>query len=88
MSSSKADSLAIAPAYGIVRDPQVFYNALVPRQKTSVAPRALVPLVDTVLMIKGKCQRWLHSTTSQEATEKVHVDKESIHATFRQFGEL
>jgi hypothetical protein len=75
-----------AASHGIARDYATFYNALVPRQKTAVAPRAVVPIVDTVLLAKGKPQRWLHSTQSGEATEKVHADKESIHASFRQAG--
>lgn len=74
----------VSDSYGLVRDYSTFFNALVPRQKTAVAPRAVVPLVDTVLLLKGKPQRWLYSTQSGEATEKVHADKESVHAAFRQ----
>jgi hypothetical protein len=75
-------------AYGPERDYATFYAALIPKQKTAVVPKAVVPLVDTVLMAKGKPIRWLHSLASNEATEKVHVDKESIHASFRQQGTL
>ena len=78
--------IAFSAAYGTLRDYSHFFNALVPRQKTSIAPRVIVPLVDTVLLLKGKPQRWLHSSASNEATEKLHVDKESIHSTFRQSG--
>lgn len=74
------------PPYGTVRDATTFYSALVPKQKTAVLPKVSVPLVDTVIVVKGKPIRWLHSTASGEATEKLHVDKESIHATFRTAG--
>lgn len=80
------NNMTTTASYGVVRDHLAFYNALVPKQKTSVAPRAVVPLCDTVLLLKGKPQRWLCSDAKQEATEKMHVDKESIHATFRQYG--
>jgi CheY-like chemotaxis protein len=84
--ANKGSGSGVSASYGIVRDYATFFSALVPRQKTAVAPRAVVPLVDTVLLLKGKPQRWLHSTQSGEATEKVHADKESIHAAFRQSG--
>jgi hypothetical protein len=85
-SNNNNGSVPFSAAYGTVRDYSSFFNALVPRQKTSIAPRVIVPLIDTVLLLKGKPQRWLHSSASNEATEKLHVDKESIHSAFRQSG--
>lgn len=85
-SSNNTSNTVFSAAYGTLRDYSSFFNALVPRQKTSIAPRVIVPLIDTVLLLKGKPQRWLHSSASNEATEKLHVDKESIHSAFRQSG--
>ncbi len=85
--SGKAPPFSIA--YGVARDYAAFFSALVPRQKTAVAPRAVVPLCDTVLLVKGKPQRWLYSVASTgEATEKLTVDKDAVLTAFKQQGGL
>jgi hypothetical protein len=59
-----------------------FYSALVPTK--SSAPRCAVTIVDTVLLARGRPTRWIYTAQNKEVTEKLHVDKESIHATYRQ----
>ena len=76
----------IPPPFGVVRDVLAFYNALVPKNKTSAAPRALVPLVDTVLLAKGRPTRWLCTGDSGESTEKLSVDREAMLRVFVSAG--
>lgn len=67
---------------GNIRDYAVFFSALIPKQRTSVMPRVLVPLTDTVLLLRGKPVRWLHTGEFGECTEKVSIDKNAIYKVF------
>ena len=73
-------------AFGNVRMPLDFYTALVPRQRTSVAPKALVPLVDTMLLARGKPTRWLCTGEGGEASEKLSTDRDALLRVFRANG--
>ncbi len=74
--------------FGNVRDALSFYTSLVPRQRTAVAPKALVPLVDTVLLAKGKLTRWLCTGEGGEASEKLSTDREALLRVFKANGAL
>ena len=78
----------IPPPFGVARDVIAFYNGLVPKNKTAAAPRALVPLVDTVLLAKGRPTRWLCTGEGGEATEKLSVDREAMLRVFNEAGAL
>ena len=80
-------TLPSAPTpFGNVRDALSFYNALVPRQKASVVPKALVPIVDCMLLNKGRLVRWLCTGDEGEATEKLSTDKEALLRVFRKIS--
>ena len=72
--------------FGNARDSLAFYSALVPRQRTSVAPKALVPLVDTMLLARGKPTRWLCSGEGGESSEKLSTDKDALFRVLKQTG--
>jgi hypothetical protein len=72
--------------YGNVRDPGSFFSALVPKQRTAVTPKALVPLVDTVLLVRGRPVRWLCNGSGGEATEKLSTDREAMLRVFKEAG--
>ncbi len=74
--------------FGNLRDALSFYTSLVPRQRTAVAPKALVPMVDTVLLAKGKLTRWLCTGEGGEASEKLSTDREALLRVFKANGEL
>ena len=76
----------IPPPFGTERDVGTFFSALVPKNKTAAAPRALVPLVDTVLLAKGRPTRWLCTGEQREATEKLSTDREAMLRVFSAAG--
>lgn len=81
----------IAPApipFGNVRDAPSFYNSLVPRQRASAVPRALVPVVDCMLLNKGRLVRWICTGEEGEATEKLSTDREALLRVFKKCSEL
>ena len=77
---------AVPVPFGNVREALSFYTALVPRQRTSVAPKALVPLVDTMLLAKGKLTRWLCTGEGGESSEKLSTDRDALLRVFRANG--
>ena len=84
VASRPSGAVKIPMPFGNVRDGLSFYSALVPRQKSSVAPKALVPIVDCMLLNKGRLVRWLCTGDEGEATEKLSTDKEALLRVFRQ----
>ena len=77
---------AVPVPFGNVREALSFYTALVPRQRTAVAPKALVPLVDTMLLAKGKLTRWLCTGEGGESSEKLSTDRDALLRVFRANG--
>jgi hypothetical protein len=72
------DALKVPPPFGVVRDVGAFFSALVPKNKTAAAPRALVPTVDVVLTAKGRPVRWLCTGEGGETTEKLSTDRAAM----------
>ena len=72
--------------FGNKKDAHSFFSALVQKQRTSVAPKALVPLVDTMLLAKGRPIRWLCTGDEGEATEKLSTDREALLNTCKLVG--
>ena len=59
-----------------------FFAALVPRRATAVQPAALVPLADTVFLVRGRPVRWLHTDGGGQAAERPAADKEAVDIRF------
>lgn len=76
----------VPKAFGNAREAGTFYSALVPKQHTAVAPKALVPITDTILLVRGRIVRWLCGSPSGEASEKLSTDRDAILRVFRDTG--
>ena len=63
-----------------------FFSALVPKSGKSSAPRALVPIAETVLLAKGRVTRWLCTGADGEATEKLSTDAAAMLRVFKAAG--
>ena len=64
--------------FGNKKDAHSFFSAFVPKARTAVAPKALVPLVDTMLLAKGRPTRWLATGEEGEASEKLSTNKDEL----------
>ena len=82
--AASSSSSSVTASYGLARDAATFFAALVPRRATAVQPAALVPLADTVFLVRGRPVRWLHTDGGGQAAERPAADKEAVHAHFRQ----
>lgn len=64
--------------FGNKKDAHSFFSALVPKQRTAVAPKALVPTIETMLLAKGRPTRWVATGEEGEATEKLSTNREEF----------
>jgi hypothetical protein len=78
MSAAPAFTGALPVPFGNKKDAHSFFSALVPKQRTAVAPKALVPLVDTMLLAKGRPTRWLATGEEGDASEKLSTNKDEL----------
>ena len=76
--------VGLAPLLAI--DPVSALLGVLPGNKRAPGDTLSLNIIDSVVVRGGKLFKWLYTAPNGAVADKVHVDRDAIHAAFRQHG--